>query len=168
MQRFFTQIAKVVTHWAGSPIATIVAFALVVLWIIGGFFLGFSDTYQLIINTGTTIVTFLMVFLIQNTQNRDTGALQIKLDEIIRATKGAHNALLDLEELSEEELTTIRDRYEKLAHEAREALRKGKFDVDTPELQEVEEKATEIEQAAEKDLSERKGETSDAKHRDQR
>jgi low affinity Fe/Cu permease len=76
----------------------------------------------LIINTGTTIVTFLMVFLIQNTQNRDTHALQIKLDELIRATKGAHNALRDLEELSEKELLKIRDRYEKLAGQAREAL----------------------------------------------
>jgi low affinity Fe/Cu permease len=84
---------------------------------------GFSDTWQLVINTGTTIVTFLMVFLIQNTQNRDTGAMQVKLDELIRAIEGAHNALLDLEELEEDDLDRVRADYLKLATEAREALR---------------------------------------------
>jgi low affinity Fe/Cu permease len=85
---------------------------------------GFSDTWQLVINTGTTIITFLMVFLIQNTQNRDSEALQVKLDELIRATHGAQNALLDLEELEEEELDRIKAGYEEMAERARGQLRK--------------------------------------------
>ena len=88
---------------------------------------GFSDTWQLVINTGTTIVTFLMVFLIQNTQNRDSAAVQLKLDELIRAVNGAHNALLDLEELTDRDLDRLRSRYEALARSAfREAI--GSFD----------------------------------------
>ena len=94
----------------------------------------FSDTWQLIINTGTTIITFLMVFLIQNTQLRDGEAVQIKLDELIRAMDGAHNALLDLEELSEKELALIKKRYERLAEAAREGLRTGRFDTDKPDV----------------------------------
>jgi low affinity Fe/Cu permease len=94
---------------------------------------GFSDTWQLVINTGTTIVTFLMVFLIQNTQNRDTQAIQLKLDELIRATQGAHNALLDLEELDERALDQFRRRYEGLARLARERQGLGVPDTDTPE-----------------------------------
>ena len=94
---------------------------------------GFSDTWQLVINTGTTIVTFLMVFLIQNSQNRDTAAIQIKLDELIRATRGAHNALLDLEELEDKELQIFRDRYEKLAQAARDAIAGGGLDTESPE-----------------------------------
>jgi low affinity Fe/Cu permease len=86
-----------------------------------------------VINTGTTIITFLMVFLIQNTQNRDTEAIQVKLDELIRATKGAHNALLDLEELEEENLHTFRARYQALAQAARAQLGRGLEDTDTPE-----------------------------------
>ena len=85
------------------------------------------------INTGTTIVTFLMVFLIQNTQNRDTAAIQLKLDELIRATKGAHNALLDLEELEESKLEAFRQRYEHLAAQARGRLERGETDTDTPD-----------------------------------
>ena len=91
---------------------------------ISGPLFDFSDTWQLIINTGTTIVTFLMVFLIQNTQNRDAEAIHVKLDELIRANKTAHNALLDLEDLEEEELDRIREDYEKLAAEARGELEK--------------------------------------------
>jgi low affinity Fe/Cu permease len=98
------------------------------VWAITGPMFGFSDTWQLIINTGTTIVTFLMVFLIQNTQNRDTEAIQVKLDELIRVTEGAHNALLDLQELEDKELDRIRDQYEKLAGDARKELKKGKTD----------------------------------------
>ena len=94
---------------------------------------GFSDTWQLVINTGTTIVTFLMVFLIQNTQNRDTAAIQIKLDELIRAMEGAHNALLDLEELEDHELDRLRDDYEALAAKAREDLKQGKSDTEIRE-----------------------------------
>jgi low affinity Fe/Cu permease len=94
---------------------------------------GFSDTWQLVINTGTTIITFLMVFLIQNTQNRDTEAIQVKLDELIRATKGAHNALLDLEELEEKNLDAFKSKYQALAAAARVELDQGKQDTGTPE-----------------------------------
>ena len=94
----------------------------------------FSDTWQLVINTGTTIVTFLMVFLIQNTQNRDSHAVQLKLDELIRAVGGAHNALLDLEGLEEADLERFRVRYEDLARTAREALERGELDTGTPEV----------------------------------
>ncbi|MGH7872716.1 MAG: low affinity iron permease family protein [Candidatus Binatia bacterium] len=94
----------------------------------------FSDTWQLVINTGTTIVTFLMVFLIQNTQNRESHAVQLKLDELIRAVNGAHNALLDLEGLEESDLERFRVRYEELARTARDALRRGELDTGTPEV----------------------------------
>ena len=103
------------------------------MWIITGPLFRFSDTWQLVINTATTIITFLMVFLIQNTQNRDTEAMQVKLDELIRATKGAHNALLDLEQLEETQLDEFRARYAKLARDARAGLLKGDADTDTPE-----------------------------------
>ena len=93
----------------------------------------FSDTWQLVINTGTTIITFLMVFLIQNTQSRDTEAIQVKLDELIRATQGAHNALLDLEELEEESLDVFRTRYQALAAKSRAELNRGDLDTGTPE-----------------------------------
>jgi low affinity Fe/Cu permease len=103
------------------------------VWIITGPMFGFSDTWQLVINTGTTIITFLMVFLIQNTQNRDTEAIQIKLDELIRATQGAHNALMDLEELEDEALHEFRRKYQLLASKARADLKRGSRDTDTPE-----------------------------------
>ncbi|HET7624180.1 MAG TPA: low affinity iron permease family protein, partial [Verrucomicrobiae bacterium] len=95
---------------------------------------GFSDTWQLVINTGTTIVTFLMVFVIQNTQNRDSEAVHLKLDELLRATHGAHNAVLDIEELSEEELDRIKKCYSKLAREAAEDVLRGHSDFGTPEV----------------------------------
>jgi low affinity Fe/Cu permease len=104
----------------GHPAAFIIALASVVIWAISGPLFGFSDTWQLIINTSTTIITSLIVFLIQNTQNRDTAALQLKIDELIRIHKDAHNAVLDLEELEESDLVRIRDRYERLAQAARE------------------------------------------------
>ena len=106
---------------------------MILVWIVSGPIFGFSDTWQLGINTGTTIIAFLMVFLIQNTQNRDTQAIQIKLDELIRATKGAHNALLDLEELQETNLEQFRKRHETLAKSARQKLIEGGVDTDTPE-----------------------------------
>src|SRR5215216_1083603 len=118
--------------WAvGHPAAFVIAVGCVVVWAVSGPFFGFSDTWQLIINTTTTILTSLIVFLIQNTQNRDTAALQLKIDELIRATKGAHNAVLDLEELEEGDLTRIRDRYEALARRAREK-REGILDQESP------------------------------------
>jgi low affinity Fe/Cu permease len=128
MQHLFTQFAKWTARMAGHPSAFGLAVAVIVVWAVTGPMFGFSDTWQLVVNTGTTIITFLMVFLIQNTQNRDTGAMQAKLDELIRAMKGAHNALLDLEELDEAEIEHIRRDYRKLAAEARDAIKKGKSD----------------------------------------
>jgi low affinity Fe/Cu permease len=107
----------------GRPAAFAVAVAMIALWIVVGPAFGFSDTWQLVINTTTTIVTFLMVFLIQNTQNRDAEAIHLKLDEIIKTMEGAQNALLDLEELEEADLDRIREHYEALAREARGGLR---------------------------------------------
>src|ERR1700752_4423802 len=108
---FFTRFAKWTSRAAGRPVTFAIAVATLLVWAISGPFFGFSDTWQLVINTGTTIITFLMVFLIQNTQNRDSEALHVKLDELIRSTKGAHNALLDLEELEEKDLDLIRSTY---------------------------------------------------------
>jgi low affinity Fe/Cu permease len=103
------------------------------IWLLTGPMFGFSDTWQLVINTGTTIVTFLMVFLIQNTQYRDTEAIQLKLDELIRATQGAHNALLDMEELEQESLQVFKKKFQMLAQEARRQLMAGGLDTGTPE-----------------------------------
>lgn len=122
----FTRFAKWTAHATGRPIAFALAFLLIIVWALTGPFFGFSDTWQLVINTSTTIATFLMVFLIQNTQNRDSEAIQIKLDELIRAIGSAHNALLDLEELEEDDLDSIREDYEMLAKRARGELQKGK------------------------------------------
>ncbi len=118
----FTRFSKRVSQAVAHPAAFAAALGIVVIWSVTGPLVGWSDTWQLVINTGTTIVTFLMVFLIQNTQNRDTAAMQVKLDELIRAIEGAHNALLDLEELDEKELEAIREQYETLARKARERL----------------------------------------------
>ena len=125
----FDQLAKSISRNTGRPRAFGLAAGTVLVWVVTGPIFGFSDTWQLVINTGTTIVTFLMVFLIQNTQNRDTQAIQVKLDELIRATQGAHNALLDLEELEDEDLDVFRKKYEALA----EAARKCGIDTDSPE-----------------------------------
>ncbi|MBL8829979.1 MAG: low affinity iron permease family protein [Planctomycetaceae bacterium] len=130
----FAYLAKLTSHAAGHPLAFTIAVLIVAVWGVTGPMFGFSDTWQLVINTGTTIATFLMVFLLQNTQNRDSAAIQLKLDELIRATRGAHNALLDLEELTEDELCRIRDQYEELARKARERLQLGEEDTDTPSV----------------------------------
>ena len=133
-QSWFTRFAKVTSRAAGRPIAFGLAVAVVLAWVVTGPLFGFSDTWQLVINTGTTIVTFLMVFLIQNTQYRDSEAVQVKLDELLRTTRGAHNVLLDLEELEDEELERIKTQYEELAEQAREKLRSGGTDTDVPEV----------------------------------
>jgi len=130
---WYSQFAKAASHFCGRPRVFVLAVAVIVVWVITGPVFDYSDTWQLVINTGTTIVTFLMVFLIQNTQNRDTEAIQVKLDELIRATKGAHNALLDLEELEEETLDGFRARYQALAAAARAELNRGVEDTGTPE-----------------------------------
>ena len=134
MIRFFERISGRVAAAAGQPAAFIAALMIVIVWGASGPLFGWSDTWQLVINTGTTIVTFLMVFLIQNAQNRDTEAIQLKLDELIRATRGAHNALLDLEELEEQELDAFRLRYIALARAARESRDSDETDRGTPEV----------------------------------
>jgi low affinity Fe/Cu permease len=131
---WFTRLAKTTAHMAGRPAAFILATGVILLWLVTGPLFHFSDTWQLAINTGTTIVTFLMVFLIQCTQNRDTEALQVKLDELLRVTAGAHNALLDLEELEEIELQRVRAGYSKLAERARADLRRGLVDTGIPDV----------------------------------
>jgi low affinity Fe/Cu permease len=130
----FSRFANWTARASGHPTAFALAAGVVVAWLVTGPLFAFSDTWQLVINTGTTIVTFLMVFLIQNTQNRDGAAVQLKLDEIIRALEGAHNALLDLEELPEPDLAKFRGRYEELARRARQDLEGGLLDTGTPEV----------------------------------
>ena len=131
---FFDRFAKWTSRVAGKPIAFVMAIAVVIAWAVTGPIFGFSDSWQLVINTGTTIVTFFMVFLLQNTQYRDSEAIQIKLDELIRAMEGAHNALLELEELSQPDLDRIRAEYHKLAEKARKDLKKGKGDTGVPDV----------------------------------
>ncbi len=118
----FDKIAQLVARGAGRPLSFIVAFTLMVVWGISGPVFKFSNTWQLVVNTGTTIVTFLMVFLIQNTQNRDTDAMQIKLDELIRVTKGARLALLDMEELKSDELQKIKSGFIELGKNNKESI----------------------------------------------
>jgi len=130
----FTRIAKGTSRLAGRPGAFVLVVTLIIVWALTGPLFGFSDTWQLVINTFTTIVTFLMVFLIQATQNRDAEAIQIKLDELLRAQLGAHNALLDLEEMEEKDLVELRKNYLRLAEEARRHLEQGIEDTDVPEV----------------------------------
>jgi low affinity Fe/Cu permease len=130
----FTRFAKATSRLTGRPITFSIAIAIIIIWAFTGPLFHYSDTWQLVINTSTTIITFLMVFLIQNTQNRDSEAIHIKLDELIRAMEGAHNALLDLEELEEDDLDRIRGDYEKLAEFARMELRKRKIDTGVVEV----------------------------------
>jgi low affinity Fe/Cu permease len=130
---WYAHFAKTAARYAARPSVAVIALGLVVVWAITGPLFDFSETWQLVINTGTTIITFLMVFLIQNTQDRDTTAIQVKLDELIRATAGAHNALLDIEELEEEKLDQFRTKYEKLASTARANIERGDDDIGTPD-----------------------------------
>lgn len=130
----FNRFAKATSRLTGLPAAFVLAASVIAAWAITGPLFHFSDTWQLVINTGTTIITFLMVFLIQNTQYRDSAAIQIKLDELIRAVEGAHNALLDLEELDEEHLDSIRADYAGLAADARKRLEQGDRDTNVPDV----------------------------------
>ena len=129
----FSRLARSTARAAGQPLTFLLALLVIVAWLVTGPIFHFSDTWQLVINTGTTIVTFLMVFLIQNTQNCESEAMQLKLDELIRATEGAHLSLLDIEQLTDEELDRIRAHYEKLSAAARERLRRGEPDTGTPD-----------------------------------
>jgi low affinity Fe/Cu permease len=122
---FFTRFAKHAATITGKPATFVCAVLIIITWAFLGPLFGFSDTWQLVINTGTTIITFLMVFLIQNTQNRDGEAVQIKLDELIRSIKGARNQMMNLEEMDEKELNRIRKEYLDLA-EAADSKLKGK------------------------------------------
>ena len=125
----FTKFAVDVAHWSGKPLAFVIAASLVVIWAATGPLFGFSDTWQLVINTSTTIITFLMVFLIQSTQNRDTLALQIKLAELIHAVGGAKNQLAAAEDLSDEELERLHTEYRELASSALDHLQRRRTEV---------------------------------------
>jgi low affinity Fe/Cu permease len=120
ISRAFNDLAKRTSRFTGNPLCFALALGTILAWALTGPVFGFSQTWQLVINTGTTIITFLMVFMIQNTQNRDTEAMQIKLDELIRATRLASNELLDLEELEESELDHLHQHYEDMAKKAKQ------------------------------------------------
>jgi low affinity Fe/Cu permease len=130
----FQKFARHSSRLSGRPATFGLAMLIIVLWLVTGPLFHFSNAWQLVINTTTTIVTFLMVFLIQNTQNRDSEAMQIKLDELIRATKNAHTVVLDIEELSEKELDELKNCYTKLAQEALEKMRSGRSDLGSPDI----------------------------------
>jgi len=131
---WYSRFAKAAAHFCGRPRMFVLAVGVVAIWVVTGPIFEFSDTWQLVINTATTIVTFLMVFLIQNTQNRDSAAVHLKLDELIRTVSGAHNALLDLEELTETDLERLGSRYEALGRNARADLLRGMRDTDSPDV----------------------------------
>jgi len=137
---WFTRFAKATAHGTGQPVTFALALLVVLVWGITGPLFHFSDTWQLVINTGTTIVTFLMVFLIQSTQNRDSEAVQIKLDELLRISPGAHNVLINLEELEEHELERIKAVYAHLAAEARRGVSHGRSDDGVPAIGDLVEK----------------------------
>lgn len=131
MNKLFTRIAGAIAHFAGQPAAFIIAAGAVVIWAATGPMAKFSETWQLIINTGTTIITFLMIFLVQNSQNRDASAMQAKLDELLRAVRSARGDYIGIEHLTDEEIEKIRERLEKASgtgktkqpsHEAMERL----------------------------------------------
>ena len=137
LMSWYSDFSQWFARVSGRPVAFAMALGLIVVWMFAGPVFRFTDTWQLVMNTVSSIVTFLMVFVIQSTQNRQTDALQIKLDELIRATQGAHNALLDLEELEEEQLERYRKRYCDLASAARRRLKNGSLDTDSPEVKAV-------------------------------
>ena len=120
---WFTRFSQTTSVWTGSPVAFFLALMVIVVWVVTGPIFKFSDTWQLVINTGTTIVTFLMVFLIQSSQNRDSKLIQLKLDELIRAVDTAETALIDMDEMSEEELKEVQEKFSQVAAEAREELK---------------------------------------------
>jgi len=134
---WFTRFTKCTAHFTGQPATFALAAVVIAAWAVTGPIFHFSDTWQLVVNTGTTIITFLMVFLIQSTQNRDAEAVHIKLDELLRVTPGAHNVLMDLEELEEKDLERLRAVYVKLAEKARRGVEQGLSDEGVPEIGEL-------------------------------
>jgi low affinity Fe/Cu permease len=134
---WFTRFSKQVARVTGQPVTFSLAVLVILAWAITGPIFQWSDTWQLIVNTGTTIVTFLMVFLIQSTQNRDAEAVHIKLDELLRVTPGAHNVLLDLEEMEEADLARLRAAYQKLADEARRGVSEGRSFDGVPDIEDI-------------------------------
>ena len=132
---WFTRFANSASRETGRPGTFVLAALIVIVWAMSGPIFHYSDTWQLVINTGTTIITFLMVFLIHNTQNRDSQSIHVKLDEIIRALEGAHNALLDLDEVDDETLEKMRVRYSELGKKAREAVEAGRDDIGCGEIE---------------------------------
>ena len=134
---WFTRFSKAVARITGQPASFGIAVLVILVWAITGPIFKWSDTWQLMVNTGTTIVTFLMVFLIQSTQNRDAEAVHIKLDELLRVTPGAHNVLLDLEEMEEADLARLRAAYQKLADEARRGVSRGRSFDGVPKIDDI-------------------------------
>jgi low affinity Fe/Cu permease len=139
---WFTRLTKRTARISGQPVTFVLALFVILGWAVSGPIFNWSDTWQLVVNTGTTIITFLMVFLIQSTQNRDSIAVQVKLDELLRISAGAHNVLIDLEELDEAELERIRKVYAKLAQDARRGADAGRSDEGIPKIGELVEKHT--------------------------
>jgi len=139
---WFTRLTKRTARFTGQPATFVVALFVILGWAVSGPLFDWSNTWQLVVNTGTTIITFLMVFLIQSTQNRDAIAVQVKLDELLRISAGAHNVLIDLEELDEKELERIRKVYAKLAQDARRGADAGRSDEGIPKIGDLIEKHT--------------------------
>lgn len=139
---WFTRLTKRTARISGQPVTFVLALFVILGWAVSGPIFNWSNTWQLVVNTGTTIITFLMVFLIQSTQNRDSIAVQVKLDELLRISVGAHNVLIDLEELDEAELERIRKVYAKLAQDARRGADAGRSDEGIPKIGELVEKHT--------------------------
>ena len=131
---YFSLITKWISNKAAQPIACFLAFVIIFLWAMGGLFFHFNNTWQLIINTAAAVISIVMLFIIQNSQNRHTIAIQLKLDEIIRATKGAHNEMMDIEKLTDEDLVKIQEKYGLLAKKTKKDLQEGKIDTHTPDV----------------------------------
>ena len=139
--KYFSLVAKWISNKSAQPLTCFLAFVLIILWVICGPFLNFDNTWQLIISTIAAVISIVMLFVIQNSQYRHTIAIQLKLDEIIRATKGAHNEMMDIEKLTDEDLEKIQKRYGLLANKTKKDLSEGKNDTHTPEISKTVSKA---------------------------
>ncbi len=131
---YFSAVAKWLSNKAAQPLACVLAFLIILVWGLLGPLLRFNNTWQLIISTLAAVISILMLFIIQNSQHRHTIAIQLKLDEIIRATKGAHNEMMDIEKLTDEDLARIQKKYGLLAEKTKEDLKQGKLDTHTPDI----------------------------------